>query len=92
LLLEQIAQAAKRVLDLGTADGRLLALLKLKKPTLEGVALDFSKPMIEQAKKRFANDKHIAIFKYDFSCRSQPRNWANPFNEKKKKKALPRNI
>ena len=51
VLLDQIPQNAKRVLDLGTGDGRLLALVKLNNPSVEGVALDFSEPMIEQAKK-----------------------------------------
>jgi tRNA (cmo5U34)-methyltransferase len=67
VLLEQITVNVKRVLDLGTGDGRLLALLKLSNPSVEGVALDFSDPMIEQAKKRFANDCKISVIKYDFS-------------------------
>jgi tRNA (cmo5U34)-methyltransferase len=67
VLLEQIPPDVKRVLDLGTGDGRLMALIKLSNPSVEGVALDFSDPMIEQAKKRFSNDKHITIIKHDFS-------------------------
>jgi len=66
-LLDQIPRNTKRVLDLGTGDGRLLALVKLNNPSVEGVALDFSEPMIEQAKKRFADDKHVKIVKHDFS-------------------------
>ncbi len=66
-LLDQIPIGAKRVLDLGTGDGRLLALVKLNNPAVEGVALDFSDPMIEQAQKRFAKDKHVKIVKHDFS-------------------------
>jgi tRNA (cmo5U34)-methyltransferase len=66
-LLEQIPSDAKRVLDLGTGDGRLLALVKLNNPSVEGVALDFSDPMIEQVKKRFANDGKVKIIKHDFS-------------------------
>jgi tRNA (cmo5U34)-methyltransferase len=65
-LLEQIPASAKRVLDLGTGDGRLLALVKLNNPSVEGVALDFSDTMIEQAQKRFVNDKHVTIVKHDF--------------------------
>jgi tRNA (cmo5U34)-methyltransferase len=67
VLLEQIPSNAQRVLDLGTGDGRLLALVKLHNPSVEGVALDFSDTMIEQAKKRFLNDKHVTIVNHDFS-------------------------
>jgi tRNA (cmo5U34)-methyltransferase len=67
VLLSQIPQDAKRVLDLGTGDGRLLALIKLDHPHIEGVALDFSEPMIEQAKKRFGNDKQVTFFTHDLA-------------------------
>ena len=50
MLLEQIPINAKRVLDLGTGDGRLLALIRLNNQSVEGVALVFSDQMIEQAK------------------------------------------
>ena len=66
-LLEQIPATAKRVLDLGTGDGRLLALVKLQNPNVEGMALDFSDPMLLQAKKRFINDKQVKVVKHDFS-------------------------
>ena len=36
-------------------------------PSVEGAALDFSDPMIEQAKKRFANDSKVSVIKRDFS-------------------------
>jgi len=67
-LLEQIPPNAKRVLDLGTGDGRLLALVKLQNPNVDGVALDFSDPMLEKAKKRFANDNQVKIVKWDFGA------------------------
>ena len=57
VLLDQIPAHAKRVLDLGTGDGRLLALVKLNNPNVEGVALDFSEPMLQQARKRFAKTR-----------------------------------
>ncbi len=66
-LLDQIPLHTKRVLDLGTGDGRLLALVKLNKPDVEGVAIDFSDPMLEKAKKRFAQDNRVTIVKHDFS-------------------------
>jgi tRNA (cmo5U34)-methyltransferase len=67
VLLDQIPTHAKGVLDLGTGDGRLLALVKLSRPEAEGVALDFSEPMLEQARKRFAQDAHVTVVKHDFS-------------------------
>jgi tRNA (cmo5U34)-methyltransferase len=67
VLLEQMPKTAKRVLDLGTGDGRLLALVKLQNPDIEGVALDFSDTMLEQTRRRFAGDKKVTIVKHDFS-------------------------
>lgn len=66
VLLEQIPKGIKRVLDLGTGDGRLLALVMLNNPGVEGVALDFSEPMLSQAKKRFQNNPKVSIVKHDF--------------------------
>ena len=66
-LLDQIPVHTRRVLDLGTGDGRLLGLIKINKSEVEGVALDFSKPMIEQAKRRFKGDSRITIIEHDFS-------------------------
>ena len=65
VLLEQIPPDTTRILDLGTGDGRLLSLVKLNSPSVEGVALDFSEPILEQAKKRFAKDQHATIVKHD---------------------------
>jgi SAM-dependent methyltransferase len=67
VLLEQIPPHTKRILDLGTGDGRLLSLVKLNRPEAEGVALDFSEPMLERARKRFAQDRHVIVIKHDFS-------------------------
>jgi tRNA (cmo5U34)-methyltransferase len=66
-LLDQIPANAHRVLDLGTGNGRTLALVKVQLPKVEGVALDFSEPMLAQARKRFENDKQVTIVKHDFS-------------------------
>jgi tRNA (cmo5U34)-methyltransferase len=66
-LLDQIPLHPRRVLDLGTGDGRLLALVQLSRPNAEGVALDFSKPMLERARKRFTNNKQVTIVKHDLS-------------------------
>ena len=56
VLLDHIPVNAGRVLDLGTGDGRLLALLRISRPKLEGVAIDFSETMLNAATRRFATD------------------------------------
>src|SRR4026209_2959849 len=45
VLLEFIPQRVERILDLGTGDGRLLALLRIDRPAAEGIAVDFSSTM-----------------------------------------------
>ena len=67
VLLDQIPTNAKRILDLGTGDGRLLSLVKMNKSGAEGVALDFSEPMLQQARKRFEQDRIVTFVKHDFS-------------------------
>lgn len=60
-LLEFVPASTRRILDLGTGDGRLLALVKSEHPNTEAVAIDFSAAMIEAAKKRFASDASVAV-------------------------------
>jgi ubiquinone/menaquinone biosynthesis C-methylase UbiE len=60
-LLEFVPRTARRILDLGTGDGRLLALVKREHPSTEAVAIDFSPAMLEAAKKRFAGDSSVAV-------------------------------
>jgi len=67
VLLDQIPKHAARILDLGTGDGRLLSLVKIGRLEAEGVAMDFSEPMLERARKRFAQDKHVTVMKHDFA-------------------------
>jgi len=68
VLLDQIPNDVERVLDLGAGDGRLLSLVLTSNPSIkQGVALDFSEPMITKAKSRFQDDKRIRIVKHDFS-------------------------
>ncbi|OKH43018.1 methyltransferase [Calothrix sp. HK-06] len=54
VLLELVPKTVRNILDLGTGDGRLLSLLKIDRPEVESVAVDFSGTMLEAAKKRFA--------------------------------------
>jgi SAM-dependent methyltransferase len=52
-LLEEIPRGVRRVLDLGSGDGRLLDLVLRERPQAKGVALDFSLPMLDQLHRRF---------------------------------------
>jgi tRNA (cmo5U34)-methyltransferase len=65
VLSEQVPRDARRVLDLGTGDGRLLALLQAGRPDMRGVGLDFSDLMLEAAHARFAGDERIELVKHD---------------------------
>ena len=64
-LLEFIPQTTRRILDLGTGDGRLLGLVKREHPNAEAVAIDFSPAMLEAAKKRFAGDSSVAVMAHN---------------------------
>jgi tRNA (cmo5U34)-methyltransferase len=60
-LLEFIPAGTRRILDLGTGDGRLLALVRSAHPDTEAVAVDFSAAMLEAARKRFAGDSRVSV-------------------------------
>jgi SAM-dependent methyltransferase len=66
-LLEIIPANARRILDLGTGDGRLLAVVKsgLASGTCEAVAIDFSPAMIDAARKRFSDDGSVSVVAHD---------------------------
>ena len=64
-LLEIIPATAMRILDLGTGDGRLLALVKLDHPEATAVAIDFSPAMLAAARKRFADDRSVAVMAHN---------------------------
>ena len=67
VVLELLPATAKRVLDLGCGDGRLMALVRLARPQLTGVALDFSPTMLEAARQRFAGAPEIEVVEHDLS-------------------------
>lgn len=66
-LLEQVPVGAERVLDLGTGDGRVLAMLRERSPRMEGVGVDNSAPMLGAARERFAGAQGIEILEHDLS-------------------------
>src|SRR3954471_17500307 len=65
VVLEFIPRTARRILDLGTGDGRLLALLRIDRPNSEGVALDFSPTMLKAARERFKSDKRVQVVEHN---------------------------
>lgn len=64
-LLEFVPPTTKRILDLGTGDGRLLALVKLDHPDVTSIAIDFSPAMLEAARRRFADDHSVAVLAHN---------------------------
>jgi tRNA (cmo5U34)-methyltransferase len=66
-LLEHVPAEARRFLDLGTGDGRLLALLMDGRPDRRGVGVDSSELMLEAAKERFAGDQRIDLVCQDLN-------------------------
>jgi tRNA (cmo5U34)-methyltransferase len=64
-LLECIPSMVRRVLDLGTGDGRLLALVKLAQPDVTAIAIDFSPAMLKAARRRFGKDPSVAVLAHN---------------------------
>ena len=79
VLFELIPSKVCNVLDLGTGDGRILAMVKQKNPNIKGVGLDFSDPMLERAKKRFQKDNAIQVTKHDLN-NLLPKGLGEPFD------------
>jgi ubiquinone/menaquinone biosynthesis C-methylase UbiE len=65
VVLELLPRTIRRVLDLGTGDGRLLALVKLDHPQIHGTAVDFSPTMLAAARKRFADDLTVSVVEHN---------------------------
>jgi tRNA (cmo5U34)-methyltransferase len=67
VLLDHVPRDARRILDLGAGDGRLLAMLWIDRPQMHGVALDLSELMLEAARERFAGDERIELVRHDLA-------------------------
>ncbi len=63
-LLEFLTPTPRRVLDLGTGDGYLLAFIRDAHPHVTGVAADFSAEMLDRARARFA-DVPVDVAEHD---------------------------
>ena len=66
-LLECVPPTANRILDLGSGDGRLLALVLADRPDAEAVALDFSPTMLDRLHHRFAPNPRVQVIEHDLS-------------------------
>jgi tRNA (cmo5U34)-methyltransferase len=64
-LLEFIPPGTRRVLDLGTGDGRLLSLVRGQHPDTETVAVDFSPTMLEAAQRRFTGESSVSVMAHN---------------------------
>jgi tRNA (cmo5U34)-methyltransferase len=67
VLIDHLPENTKRVLDLGTGDGRLIRLLFDNNPDIEAVALDISPTMLKSARDHFVNDPRVKVIEHDLS-------------------------
>jgi SAM-dependent methyltransferase len=72
-LLEFIPPATRRILDLGTGDGRLLALVRdalvrRGRDDTEAVAVDFSPTMLEEVRKHFAGNGAVSVVAHNMDA------------------------
>ncbi|HWB69938.1 MAG TPA: class I SAM-dependent methyltransferase [Solirubrobacterales bacterium] len=68
MLLAALPERVERVLDLGTGDGRMLALVRELHPGAEAVGLDSSTPMLERAEERFGGAGGVRLSEHDLSA------------------------
>jgi SAM-dependent methyltransferase len=67
VLLDLLPPNPARVLDLGSGDGRLLGLVKLARPDVDAVAVDFSELMLGLLRERFAADPRVEVVAHDLN-------------------------
>ena len=66
-LLECVPAATRRILDLGSGEGRLAGLLLDRLPEATAVVLDFSDEMLGRLHARFDADSRVSICAHDLS-------------------------
>jgi len=67
-LLEHLPPHLGRVLDIGTGDGRLLGLVRSVRPSVNGVAIDYSPAMLAEARERFGGVDGIDVLDHDINA------------------------
>ena len=68
-LLDELPATVRRVLNLGSGDGRLLNLVLAARPGADGLAVDFSPHMLEQLRARFGQNPSVRIVAHDLDQR-----------------------
>ena len=68
-LLDELPGTVRRVLDLGSGDGRLLNLVLAARPGADGIAVDFSPHMLEQLRARFGANPSVRVVAHDLDQR-----------------------
>jgi len=64
-LVELLPARLGRVLDLGTGDGHVMALVREARPGVAGIAADFSAEMLDRARARFEDAPGIDVVEHD---------------------------
>lgn len=67
VLLEEIKPDSKKILDIGSGNGRLLDLCLLKCPDASAVALDFSSTMLEQLREKYKSKNRVTVVEHDLN-------------------------
>jgi SAM-dependent methyltransferase len=68
VVCELVPRTARRVLDLGAGDGRLLALLRIDRPESRGIATDASPTMLDAARARFTGEPMVDVVAHDLDA------------------------
>jgi tRNA (cmo5U34)-methyltransferase len=67
MLLQALPHRLERFIDLGTGNGRLIALIRQHHPHARALGVDFSEPMLAKAGERFAGDSLVELCKHELS-------------------------
>lgn len=64
-MLRALPERVGRFVDLGTGDGRLLALVRSRYPDAHAIGLDSSAPMLDRARERLGGDPRVELREHD---------------------------
>lgn len=67
MLLQALPPQIERFVDLGTGNGRLIALVREHHPDARALGIDFSEPMLAHADERFAGDPLVELRQHDLA-------------------------